>query len=55
MSDITTCTNEECPKKNGCYRYLAKPSPVMQAYCNFPFEAGECEFFVPSVFHVNER
>lgn len=46
MPDIAMCTNKECPKRNKCYRYIAKSEPYFQAYCNFkPNKKGECEYF----------
>jgi hypothetical protein len=43
--DISMCANEECPLKEKCYRYTAKPE-MMQSYGDFkPDENGECEYF----------
>jgi len=40
MPDISMCGNSsECPKKETCYRALAKPSS-WQSYCNF-YKGGE--------------
>lgn len=35
MPDITLCCNKQCPMRNGCYRYLCKPSP-QQSWAIFP-------------------
>lgn len=35
MPDITLCCNKKCPMRNGCYRYLCKPSP-QQSWAIFP-------------------
>ena len=32
MPDITMCKNEACTKKDTCYRYMAIPDPIWQAY-----------------------
>jgi hypothetical protein len=34
MPDICMCKNEKCPKKEECYRYMAKPSE-WQSYIEF--------------------
>lgn len=59
MSDITKCTNRECPLVKDCYRVWAKDG-MMQSYAkfeyavevsheDFPFEdtTYSCEFFYP--------
>ena len=32
MADITMCTDNECPMKETCYRYVAPVSKYRQAY-----------------------
>ncbi len=45
MPDITLCMNQECPKKESCYRFMAIPD-VLQSYASFP--GGEdCDHFMP--------
>ena len=45
MSDITKCSNDDCLKKNKCWRYLA-PNSVWQSWNNFNQENLEdCEFY----------
>ena len=45
MPDITMCRNEECNRRNECYRFVAKPS-LRQSYCLFPEQGDECKYFV---------
>ena len=33
MADITMCKDEECGRKDRCYRYTAKPNEYRQSYC----------------------
>ena len=50
MPDITMCENSSCPLKQGCFRYMAKPSEYRQSYSNFEYtiEDGvvECGYFM---------
>ena len=32
MPDISMCNNEECSKKDTCYRHEATPDPYRQSY-----------------------
>lgn len=43
MPDITMCQNKECPQKEKCLRFMAKPS-AKQAFCNFPHK--DCDYFL---------
>jgi len=45
--DITMCSGQECPKKDTCFRYLAKPSEYRQSYFfDTPIkEDGTCEHY----------
>lgn len=46
MPDITLCLGKECPLKEKCYRYHAKPS-LLQSYFNDPpFDEKGCEYFI---------
>lgn len=48
MPDICMCKDEECPKKNECYRYTAIPSEFMQVYFSVsPRKDEVCEYFYP--------
>lgn len=45
MPDISMCSNKNCPLKDKCYRFTAKPNE-RQAYSDFP--GGEdCEYYWP--------
>jgi hypothetical protein len=33
--DMAMCRNDKCPKKETCYRYIAKPNPYWQTYMDF--------------------
>jgi hypothetical protein len=35
MADITMCNDDECPKKEYCYRFTAKPNPYRQSYFTY--------------------
>lgn len=43
--DISKCSNKDCPIKEKCYRWTATPNEFRQAYCEFEFKDGECEYF----------
>lgn len=46
MADITMCSGKNCPLKEECYRYTAKPNEHRQSYfMNPPFdkEKQECQ------------
>ena len=48
MADITTCTNEECKKKDTCYRYNAVANKYMQSYfmnAKIDCEKNGCEMY----------
>ena len=48
MPDITMCLNEDCQKKDDCYRYTAKPTPYMQSYADFgrsEVDLQDCKMF----------
>jgi hypothetical protein len=49
MPDITMCDSVECPRKNECYRYMAKPSEYRQAYSAFQCfkSCTETDYFIP--------
>lgn len=32
MPDITMCRGKDCPKKDSCYRFTAKPNEWRQSY-----------------------
>lgn len=48
MVDISKCEGTDCPLKEKCYRYLAKPDEHLQAYFTIPpysSETKSCEYF----------
>lgn len=54
MPDISMCANEECPKRNECYRFTATPSPYRQSYAvfNVPNDSDRCDNFWPNSTNV---
>jgi len=52
VPDITKCTADDCPLKEHCYRWNAKPSPMNQSYSKFIYEDSggivNCEYFMPT-------
>ena len=67
MSDITMCQNWDCPYQDNCWRLLAPPELIGQAYQDFKFdyEAFEsdnscgsgCDFYIDmdAKFNSNKR
>jgi hypothetical protein len=46
MPDITMCVGTDCPQKETCYRYTAKPSEYRQSYFSVPpIKDGKCEYY----------
>lgn len=46
MADISMCANGECPRRQNCYRAMAKPS-AWQSWIGFsPDASGECSSFI---------
>ena len=46
MPDITMCSDHNCPQKEDCYRYNAKPSEYSQSYfVGSPRENNKCDYF----------
>ena len=50
MPDIAKCAYDKCPSRKKCYRYMAIPSELGQAYGQFAPDKGKdkCEFFWPN-------
>lgn len=47
MPDISLCKNYICPLSEQCYRFVAKPDELVQAYSEFePDDEGNCEHFM---------
>ena len=46
MPDITMCPGTNCPQKEKCYRYTAKPCEHWQSYfIDAPIKHGKCEMY----------
>jgi hypothetical protein len=46
MPDITMCPGTNCPQKENCYRYTAKPCEYWQSYfVEPPFKDNKCEMY----------
>lgn len=43
MPDITMCEGKECPAKDQCYRYTAKPSLYQSYFAKVPYKDGKCD------------
>jgi hypothetical protein len=44
--DITMCPGTNCPQKEKCYRFTAKPSEYMQSYfMEAPIKDGKCDMY----------
>lgn len=48
MPDISMCSNNECSRKEVCYRFTAIPNEFRQAYADFKeIESNKgCEYFM---------
>jgi len=43
MVDIALCINQTCPKRESCFRFMARPNPYYQSYGEFkPKPDGSC-------------
>lgn len=46
MPDITMCEGTNCPHKEKCYRFTAKPSEFRQSYfVEPPIKDGKCDHY----------
>jgi hypothetical protein len=46
MPDLTMCRGLDCPHKESCYRFTAKPDRYRQSYFFAPpIKDGECEYY----------
>ena len=43
--DITMCVGTDCPHKETCYRYTAKPSDYQSYFIDPPVKDGKCEMY----------
>ncbi len=51
MPDITMCKGDDCPKREDCYRFTARPNGAMQSWFVTPpynHERGECDAYWPN-------
>jgi hypothetical protein len=48
MVDLALCSNHACPSREKCFRYMAKPDPLWQAYATFypPKGRRKCDHFI---------
>jgi hypothetical protein len=44
MPDIDMCMGTDCPYKETCYRFTAKPSDY-QSYIKPPIKDGKCDMY----------
>lgn len=47
MPDISMCMGDDCPKKEGCYRYRAIPWFRQSYFSVPPYDGEECRYFWP--------
>ena len=45
MPDIAMCSGEECPFKEKCYRFTAKPSEYQSYFVEPPIKDGKCDHY----------
>ncbi len=45
MPDITMCPGTNCPYKETCYRYTAKPSDYQSWFMEAPIKEGKCDVY----------
>jgi hypothetical protein len=45
MPDITMCLGTDCPYKETCYRYTAKPSEYQSWFIEAPIKDGKCDMY----------
>ena len=45
MPDITMCPGTNCPQKEKCYRFTAKPCDYQSYFTNAPIKDGKCEYY----------
>ena len=52
MPDITMCYSNNCPERQNCYRYTAKPS-MYQSWSNFEYVCNENSGFEDFISNKN--
>lgn len=45
MPDITMCPGTNCPQKESCYRFTAKPCDYQSWFVKAPIKEGKCEMY----------
>jgi hypothetical protein len=45
MPDITMCPGTDCPHKEKCYRFTAKPCDYQSYFTKAPIKDGKCEYY----------
>lgn len=45
MPDITMCNGTDCPFKERCYRFTAKPSDYQSYFFDPPIKDGKCNHY----------
>jgi hypothetical protein len=45
VPDISMCQDKDCPFKEGCYRYTAKPSEWQSWFSESPRKGDKCEMY----------
>ena len=45
MPDFSMCLNKDCPIKEKCYRFMARPDHQYQSYTSFNYNEEGCHFF----------
>lgn len=45
MPDISMCNGTDCPHKENCYRFTAKPSEYQTYFVEPPIEDGKCDYY----------
>ena len=43
--DITMCVGTDCPHKEKCFRYTAKPSEYQSYFMEAPIQDEKCEMY----------
>jgi hypothetical protein len=46
MPDITMCKGKNCPLKESCYRFTAKPDEWQSFFLEEPVKDRECDHFM---------
>ena len=45
MPDITMCWGRDCPVKENCYRFMAKPDDYQAYFIDSPIRKGKCQHY----------